>query len=230
MATASAIDNRENKRARLENTEGQELSRRAYNLLIGTVVCFGLIVNAAMVQYLPASVYNYMYSSTAVVIFGFLVVAIGATVVIYASDSAAVSFIAFVFLSAAFGFLVASVVHSYTDVTVTRAFVTTAAITVCMLALGTAFPQVFAKMGGALFTMLLISIIAEILTMVITHTDPVIFDWIFVIIFSLYIAYDWQAAQKYPPTANNAVDSAADIFIDIMNLFIRLLAIFSRDN
>ena len=62
-----------------------------------------------------------------------------------------------------------------------------------------------------------------------THSDPIAFDYIFVIIFSLYIGYDWQKSQAYPPTLDNAVDSAADIYVDIVNLFIRLLAILGRN-
>ena len=225
---ATIIDNKEQKLARLENFEGQELSRRAYNVVIGAVVCFGLAVNAAMAQYLPASAFEIMAEYPWAVIIGFLAVSIGSIFVIYKSDSPAVSFLGFVVLSLAFGYLVAAIVQSYTETTVTRAFMLTTVITALMIAGATIFPQVFEKMGRVLFATLVITLVAEVATMLITHTDPVAFDWIFVIVFSLYIGYDWQKAQAYPPTANNAVDSAADIYVDIINLFIRLLAIFGN--
>ena len=49
-------------------------------------------------------------------------------------------------------------------------------------------------------------------------------------IFSLYIGYDWYRAQAYPKTLDNAVDSAIDLYIDIVNLFLRILALMSRDD
>lgn len=225
---SSIIDNKEQKLLRMESTDGQLMSRRAYNAVIGAVLCFGLLVNAAMATLLPSSAFELMVEYPWAVIIGFLVLSFGSIFVIYKSDSPAVSFLGFVVLSLAFGYLVAAAVQSYTEATVTRAFVMTAVITALMLAAATAFPQVFQKMGRMLFVTLLITLVAEVGTMLITHSDPVVFDWIFVIIFSLYIGYDWQKAQAFPPTANNAVDSAADIYVDIINLFIRLLAIFGR--
>ena len=55
-----------------------------------------------------------------------------------------------------------------------------------------------------------------------------LFNWFFVIIFSLYIAHDFSVAQMYPKTIDNAVDSALDIYLDIINLFIRILSIIAR--
>ena len=225
---ASIIDNKDQKLLRLEKVDGQQLSRRAYNVVIGSVVFFGLMVNAAMAQLLPPSAFEIMNSQLWAVIVGFLLLSMGSIFIIYKSDSPAVSFLGFVVLSVAFGYLVAAIVQSYTETTVTRAFMLTALITALMLAASTAFPQLFEKLGRMLFATLVITLIAEVATLLITHSDPVIFDWVFVIVFSLYIGYDWQRAQAYPPTANNAVDSAADIYIDIINLFIRLLAIFGR--
>jgi FtsH-binding integral membrane protein len=229
-STTAVLDNRELKLQRMEKTNGTELSRRAYNAVIGAVLAIGLIINAAMAQYLPASAFEIMVAYPWAVIIGFLVVAIGSVFVIYKSDNPVVSFIGFIVLSAAFGYLVASAVQSYTETTVTRAFMLTAAISLAMVVAATIAPGIFARMGSALFAALVITLIAEVATILITHTDPIAFDFIFVIIFSLYIGYDWQKAQSYPPTYDNAVDSAADIYVDIVNLFLRLLAIFGRDN
>ncbi len=226
---ATIIDNKEQKLLRMDSVEGMQLTRRAYNIVIGAVVCFGLAVNAAMAQFLPVSAFEIMAMYPWAVLIGFIVVSIGSMFVIYKSDSPAVSFLGFVVLSAAFGYIVAAAVQSYTDATVTRAFMLTTLITALMIVAATVAPQLFEKLGRVLFVVLIITIIAEVGTMLLTHSDPIIFDWIFVGVFSLYIGYDWQKAQAYPPTANNAVDSAADIYIDIINLFIRLLAILGRE-
>ena len=229
MATA-ILDNKEMKLQRMEKTGGAELSRRGYNAAIGIVLVIGLMINAAMAQFLPASAFEIMYEYPWAVLIGFLVAAFGSVFVIYKSDNPAVSFAGFVVLSAAFGYLVAATVQSYTDTTVTRAFMLTAAISLAMVVAATIVPNVFARMGTALFAALIITLIAEVGMVFFTHSDPIAFDYIFVIIFALYIGYDWQKAQSYPPTLDNAVDSAADIYVDIVNLFIRLLAILGRDN
>ena len=228
MATA-VLDNKEMKLQRMEKTGGAQLSRRAYNAAIGVVLGIGLLINAAMAQFLPASAFELMGQYPLAVFIGFIVVSIGSFFVINKSDNPAISMLGFVVLSAAFGYFVAAAVQSYTDTTVTRAFMLTAAISIAMVVAATIVPNIFAKMGTALLAALAITLIAEVATVFITHSDPIAFDFIFVIIFALYIGYDWQKAQAYPPTLDNAVDSAADIYVDIVNLFIRLLAIFGRN-
>ena len=53
-------------------------------------------------------------------------------------------------------------------------------------------------------------------------------DWIAAGLFSLYIGYDIYRAQQFPKTVDNAVDSALDIYMDIANLFLRLLSIMGK--
>lgn len=225
---SSIIDNSEMKLQRMNKLDGAQLSRRAYNVVIGMVLVFGLAVNAAMAVLLPASAFELMAEHPWAVIIGFLVLSFGSIFIIYKSDNPALSFLGFVVLSVTFGYLVAAAVQSYTDVTVTRAFMLTAIITFAMMGLATAFPKVFAKMGIALFAVLAVAIVAQIVVVLVTGSYPGVFDLIFVVVFSLYIGYDWQKSQAYPPTLDNAVDSAADIYVDIINLFIRLLALLGR--
>ena len=52
-----------------------------------------------------------------------------------------------------------------------------------------------------------------------------IVSWFAAIIFSLYIGYDFLKANELRYTVDNAVDSAVDIYLDIINLFLRILEI-----
>ena len=88
------------------------------------------------------------------------------------------------------------------------------------------YPLLFAKLGRVLFLSLLISLIVQFVTLIFGYAGN-IFNWIFVVIFSLYIGYDWYKAQVYPKTLDNAIDSAFDLYLDIINLFLRLLQIFA---
>jgi FtsH-binding integral membrane protein len=53
-------------------------------------------------------------------------------------------------------------------------------------------------------------------------------DYVIATLFSLYIAFDWARANKYPKTVNNAIASAFDIYYDIVNLFLRVLSIMGK--
>lgn len=226
----SILDNKEQKLLRMEKTDGTLLSRRAYNAVIGVVLVIGLAVNAAMARYLPESAYMPMVQYPWAVLIGFIVVSLGAFYVINRSDNPVISFTGFIVLSVVFGYVVAAFVQVYTDVAVTRAFMLTTAIALIMVVIATIVPHVFEKLGLALAVSFVVALVAEIVTIFITGTDNIAFDYIFVIIFALYVGYDWQKSQAYPPTLDNAIDSAADIYVDIVNLFIRILSIIGRKN
>nr|MCR5618576.1 Bax inhibitor-1 family protein [Lachnospiraceae bacterium] len=51
--------------------------------------------------------------------------------------------------------------------------------------------------------------------------------WIGAALFSGYIGYDFWRAQQFPKTLDNAVDCAVDIYLDIINLFLRILRILA---
>ena len=53
-------------------------------------------------------------------------------------------------------------------------------------------------------------------------------DWAVVFIFCGYIGYDWGRANRIPKTVDNAIDSAAALYMDIINLFLRILRILGR--
>jgi FtsH-binding integral membrane protein len=53
-------------------------------------------------------------------------------------------------------------------------------------------------------------------------------DWAVAAIFCGYIGYDWGRAMRIPKTVDNAVDSAAAVYMDIVNLFARILRILGR--
>ena len=53
-------------------------------------------------------------------------------------------------------------------------------------------------------------------------------SWIAAGVFSLYIGYDVYRSQQFPKTVDNAVDCALDIYMDIANLFLRILQILGK--
>ena len=66
------------------------------------------------------------------------------------------------------------------------------------------------------------------MVLLIFHVRQQVTDWIAAGLFSLYIGYDIYRSQNYPKTLDNAVDSALDIYMDIANLFVRVLQILGN--
>jgi FtsH-binding integral membrane protein len=98
-----------------------------------------------------------------------------------------------------------------------------------MMILASILPNLFSRMGTALFIALSVSLLANFIAMLLGYNGDA-FNWIFVIIFSLYIGFDWYRAQQFPKTLDNAIDCVLDLYLDIINLFLRILEIISRRN
>jgi FtsH-binding integral membrane protein len=120
------------------------------------------------------------------------------------------------------------VVAQYKPELVLQAMQVTGIVTFTMMILGTIFPRFFQKIAGALAISLLIVIIVEAVQVYIFKMHSGIIDWIVVMIFCGYIGYDWSRANQIPKTVDNAIDSAAALYMDIINLFIRILRIMGR--
>jgi FtsH-binding integral membrane protein len=99
-----------------------------------------------------------------------------------------------------------------------------------MMVLGSLFPVFFQRIHRALGFALITVIIIELVEIFIFGIHHGIIDWIVVIIFCGYIGYDWGRANAIPKTVDNAIDSAAALYMDIINLFLRILRILGRRN
>ena len=120
------------------------------------------------------------------------------------------------------------VVSQYDPDIVIDAMRITGFVTLIMMVLGSLFPQFFEKIIGALTIALLAVIVVEFVEIFILGIHYGIIDWIVALIFCGYIGYDWGRANRIPKTIDNAVDSAAALYMDIINLFLRILRILGR--
>jgi FtsH-binding integral membrane protein len=214
------------KEARLVfNENAVQVSDRVYNAIIGAVLLWGFVINALMCTYLKDIFLQ--WNIIAVIIGYFICCFIGVTMV-HKSNSAAVSFIGYNFIVLPIGVVLSIALTQYDPNLIQRAVVITAGVTAIMIILGTAYPRFFLSLGRTLFIALISVFIIELIMIFVFHTDSTAIDWIVVIIFCGYIGYDWSAANQYQKTVDNAVDSAADLYLDIINLFIRILRILGR--
>ena len=208
------------------HTDGAEISHSLYNMTIGLVLAWGFGVNYVMVQVLPAEAI--LGINMWVFLIGYFVCAMVGTWIYSSSDNPVVSFAGYNLVVFPLGLLMVRFLHFYPPEVISQAFLATGLVTCAMMVLSMMFPKFFISIGRGLFVAFMVAMVVEIGFFFISGAVPPIFDWIFVVIFSCYIGYDWVRAQLLPKTLDNAVDCAASLYVDIVILFLRLVSIMGR--
>ena len=209
------------------------ISARAYNGVICAVLLWGLLINYILC--LKVGSYTNLFPNMSPIVFliGYVVLAIAGSLITFRAKSPVVAFLGFNLVVIPFGLVISTLVESYVvkgqSNVVTLAFLYTLLICVAMLATVIIFPRLFEKLGGALGAVLAGLILCEIV-LLIFHVNQQVTCWIAAGLFSLYLGYDIYRSQQYPKTVKNAMASALDIYMDLANIFIRLLEILGKKN
>lgn len=211
------------KKRKSQMTIGQdEISEGLYNVVFGGVILYGFLINTLIVLF-----FSNMFENVDVEIMSIFVL-VGGLISILAvgfSKNAIISFLGFSLLSISMGCELATIVSRYEVVEIKIALIATIIIVIVMTTLGYFFSSIFQSMGKGLFIILLLDVICTVIFGLIFDFEIVILSFIGVIIFSLYIAYDWVNANDCKKTINNAIFSACDLYLDILNLFLSILKI-----
>ena len=205
------------------SSSGDVISGGLYNFIIGSVLCWGFGVNYLMVKQIPVSTFASV--SPWLLIIGYFASCMFGIFLFTRSSSPYVSFLGYNFVVVPFGFIVNLVVHQYDPDIVVDAVRVTGIVTAGMMVLGSLFPRFFQRIGGVLGIALIVVIIVELIEIFLLGIHHGILDWVVAVIFCGYIGFDWARANAIPKTADNAVDSAAALYMDIINLFLRILRI-----
>lgn len=208
------------------STNESIISATAYNLTIGLTLCWGFAINWLMVTNInPESIASI---NPWVFIIGYFASCFSGVYLFSTSEKSLVSFIGYNFVVVPFGLIINLVVSRYDSELVAEAIRITGLVTIGMMCLGSMFPDFFKKISRALTIALFLVIVVELIEIFIFGIHHGIIDWIVVLIFCGYIGYDWGRANQIPKTLDNAVDSAAALYMDIINLFLRILRILGR--
>lgn len=218
------IDNREVKQQRLTMFDGTALSDATYNLVIGLTLLWGVALNIVMATFFSRPILSLPYLAVIVIYFAG---SIGSMMAVYRSRVPSISFLGFTGLSLSMGLLLTYYVQWFDLASIAQAFWITGMVVALMLVASTLFHDFFRGIGRMLGLALLTTLVVEVVMMLFGRGGGAI-DWVVVLIFCGYIGYDWARAQEYPATLDNAIDSAADIYVDIVNLFVRILAIIGN--
>ena len=231
VATTGLMFGKKARQARLVTPVDPDaiISDRAYNGAIVAVLLWGLLINYLMCRLIDVESLSRAVDPI-VLLVGYLVLVIAGVIIAAKSHNPFVSFLGYNLVVIPFGLVIALVVDAYGGIDsgiVTEAFLYTILISVGMMACVMIAPNFFSKLGGALLGVLIGLIVCEIVLLIL-GVKQIVTDWIAAGLFALYIGYDIYRSQQFPKTLDNAVDSALDIYMDIANLFIRILSILGK--
>ena len=207
-----------------------EISERAFNLIIGAMLLWGFALNYLTVALFGEKVLRLVYGmNPAVFLIGYFVLVLVGNVMVVRCG-AALSFIGYTLIAAPIGIVVCMAVQGVPLSIVKSAVLTTAIVTLSFMIAGTLFTGFFLRLGRVLFFSLLFMVIGGLVSLLLLgRRTGMVYEWLGVGVFSLYIGYDWARANTCARTVDNAIDLSASLYLDIINLFLRILRIMSKN-
>uniref|UniRef100_UPI00192CE8EC Bax inhibitor-1 family protein n=1 Tax=Thaumasiovibrio occultus TaxID=1891184 RepID=UPI00192CE8EC len=202
------------------------ISPRLYNFIIGLTLCWGFAVNAWMVNNI--SVHAIYDIGPVFFLLGYFGSCFLGIYIFSNSDTPLVSFIGYNFVVLPVGLVVNIVVAQYDPYVVSEAIQVTGIVTAIMMVLGTVYPKFFDNIIVSIGIAWIFVFVVELIQILFFGGSMAWVDWACGLIFCGYIGYDWARACRIPKTVDNAIDSAAALYIDIIALFIRILRILGR--
>jgi len=209
-----------------KETDAEIISAGKYNFVIGVVLFWGFFVNWLIVKNVDPLFLRSI--NLWVFLIGYFASCFFGVYLFRKSDNPFVSFIGYNFVVVPFGLIVNMIVSQYNPEVVIEAIKISGGVTVLMMILGSMFPGFFKKISGALTMALIVVIVIEVFQLFILKIHQNWIDWVIAVIFCGYIGFDWGRANQIPKTIDNAVDSAAALYMDIIILFLRILRILGR--
>jgi FtsH-binding integral membrane protein len=194
--------------------------------MIGLVLTWGFVVNWVLLQTISpawlAALNPFLFLA------GYFACCLTGVYLFNTSDNALISFLGYNLVVVPFGLVVTLVVSRSDPTVVVEAVEITAVVTALMMFAGTVAPDFFKAIFAWLTLALLLVLAVEFVQVFVlgVHSDWI--DWVVAGTFCGYIGYDWGRANGIPKTLDNAVDSAAAIYMDVINLFLRVLRIRRR--
>lgn len=206
-------------------TEGRALSDRAFYLLIGAALLFGFFVNALEVMFLTD--FFLSWNPTVFLIVYLVMVIVGCIMSVW-SRNPVISFIGYCMVVLPLGAVLSIYLPAFTYKTITSAFLVTTFLSLFMIILALVYPRVFNSIFALLGIAVLVALMYQIVAIFTGFGNNTWVDWLIVLLFSAYVGFDVSLARVRPRTVNNAVASACAIYMDLIYVFIRLVAIFGR--
>jgi FtsH-binding integral membrane protein len=195
------------------------MKKIAYNFSIGMYLLYGVAMNILFVMALEPVIWE---KEPWWILFLYIVLGFLGVIMLYKEKWGTV-FVGYNFICLPSGAVLAILLKDVEGVNIVNALFATGILVVVMMTISMIFPKVFEGMGSGLLVGLIIGVIISL------FISATWLDWIFIIFFGLYVGYDWVSSQQVEKTQLNAIRSAADLYLDIINIFVRILDISERN-
>jgi FtsH-binding integral membrane protein len=149
-------------------------------------------------------------------------------------DDPLISLGGYMLITVSFGAITGPVVALYTPASVVRILFLTTAVVIGLGVVGAILPKSLESWWSWLFGGLLLLLAGQILLPLAAYLGvPVgnamtVWDWAGVALFSGLIVFDLNRAMRIPYTMDNAIDAAVAVYLDFINLFLRLLSLLGE--
>ena len=206
-----------------------EISERAFNLIIGGMLLWGFFLNYAIVALWGEQAVRLVYGMNPLIflILYFAVAMIGNVMIVRGGP--ALSFAGYTLIAAPIGIVLCVSLQGIPTEIIKSAVLITAIVTLSFMIAGTVFPGFFLRLGRVLLFSLLALIVGGLISLLFFGgRSSALYEWLGAGIFSLYIGYDWARANTCARTVDNAIDLSASLYLDIVNLFLRVVEIMGR--
>jgi len=204
------------------------LSRNTFNLLLCGWTGAGIASSAIAAN---MSLSWPMTWQTLLVTF---VVAILGVLIAMWSHNPLVSLLGYALVAIPFGFMLGPVVALYTMASVVKVFAITVAMVMVLGIVGAMIPESLEGWApflfGGLVLFLLCSLFVPLAGFFGLPVEGALtwLDWIGVFLFGGYVIFDFNRAQHVERTVDNSIDCALAVYLDFVNIFIRLLSIMGN--
>lgn len=213
-----------------------QVSERTFHLIFSCTLIWGFLLNIVMVSQLQIPILRMMLTeadsfSTMMIVFliaYFALCFLGSRLL--RAESTVTNFVGFNLIALPIGVLlsIALTAYVYQPGLVYHALLLTMGITLLMMALSMAFPQFFSGLGRILGVSLLSVLVVELISLIFFPRFFSVTDYIVAGLMCLYIGFDWWRVTTCPRTPQLAIAMAANLYLDIVNLFLRILSILSK--
>lgn len=210
-----------------KTTQPKEMSLRNYNITIGLTLLWGFAINILMCMYCTELFMSWNFTA---VLIGYFIVCLSGIAMSLLSHNPFISFIGYNLVVLPVGVILSIALTGYSQISIMNALIVTTIVTITMIIMASIFPDIFLSLGKVLFICLTVVIIAEIIFLLLGIITPSLWDFVVALIFCGYIGYDWAESQEKVHTLDNAIDSVVGIYLDIINLFLRLLSSSSKSS
>ena len=163
-------------------------------------------------------------------ILGILASAVAGSVLALTSPNPGISVLGFAMVAIPFGILLGPFLNVFVAVDIIKIFFVTTGLVAILGAVGAMIPDSLEGLGSWVLGALVVLLLGQLAIPVAgffgvpIETPLAIWDWVGVAVFCAIVVYDWNRAMKLPRTVANSIDAGLSIYLDWVNIFIRLLS------